>query len=361
MSGLLIDSLNVCPQNALTGCRLRRATSFLLGLALMFVTNIANAQMDRVYPLKGSPISGNVSEIKKDGVIVESGQKKQAVAVDQIEKIMFGEDPKDLTKGRESALDGQWDQALDELKRVDLNAIKRDIVKVDAAFFIAKCEAKVALAGRGSTAESAKKMLAFVTANPESIHFYGAARLLGDLAVAMGNFDKAVQFYGALSKAPSADLKIEAAYLTGLAKLRQGKSAEAEADFDKVIGAAVQSTSVLRIQTLSKAGRAVALSQQGKGDEGIKIVDLLITELNQADSEMAARIYNAQGSCFEATGDTLGAAMAYLHTHLMFSGQADAHAEALSKLVQLWPKLGKPERANEAREELQKRYPGWGK
>jgi hypothetical protein len=43
----------------------------------------------------------------------------------------------------------------------------------------------------------------------------------------------------------------------------------------------------------------------------------------------------------------------------MFSLQPDAHAEALKRLVELWPQVGKPERAAEARQELQQRYPGF--
>jgi hypothetical protein len=61
----------------------------------------------------------------------------------------------------------------------------------------------------------------------------------------------------------------------------------------------------------------------------------------------------------EALNDREGAVLAYLHTHLMFSGQADAHAEALLRLVELWPQVGHPERAAQARQELQQRYPGW--
>ena len=157
----------------------------------------------------------------------------------------------------------------------------------------------------------------------------------------------------------------------GLSEAREGdqalaenllkRMAEAQADFEKVLSANVQSTTASRLQTLARAGLAVALSQQGKAEEGLKLVESLIAEMGSGDSEMASRIYNAQGACLEASGDTLGAVMAYLHTHLMYSGQADAHAEALSKLVELWPKLGKPDRAAEAREELQQRYPGWGK
>ena len=89
------------------------------------------------------------------------------------------------------------------------------------------------------------------------------------------------------------------------------------------------------------------------------MVDQLIAELNPADTEMAARIYNAQGASYEAAGDIEGAILSYLHTHLMFSGQPDAHAKALTRLVALWPKVGRTERAAEARQELQQRYPGF--
>lgn len=351
---------STCHHN-LTAPSLRRFSILCSASALMLFCSVADAQLDRIYPLTGSPVSGKIVEMKPDSVTVESGSKKQSVSVEQIQRILYEGDPASLTKGREFSLDGQWDEALEELRRIDSDSLNRDYVKADALYYIAEAESKLALMGRGNTAEAAKKMLAFVRAHSQNIHFYAAAKILGDLAVAMGSYDQALNYYGALAKAPSVDLKIESVYLTGLAKLRQGKAADAQADFDKVIGASVQSTTAARMQTLAKAGRAVTLSQQGKGAEGLKLVDSLIEELNPADSEMASRIYNAQGASYEATGDSQSAVIAYLHTHLMFSGQADAHAEALTKLVQLWPKIGKPERAAEAREELQQRYPGWGK
>ena len=71
-------------------------------------------------------------------------------------------------------------------------------------------------------------------------------------------------------------------------------------------------------------------------------MDSLIKELNPTDIEMSAKIYNAQGASYEAADDIEGAILSYLHTHLMFSGQPDAHAKALSRLVELWPKVGRP-------------------
>ena len=101
------------------------------------------------------------------------------------------------------------------------------------------------------------------------------------------------------------------------------------------------------------------MAQSKKGKESLEITNQLIADLNPTDVEMAARIYNAQGAGYEASGDTEGAILAYLHTHLMFSLQPDAHAQALQRLAELWPQVGKPERAAEARQELQQRYPGF--
>ncbi len=328
---------------------------------ILLLTGTAYAQNDRVFPLSGNPVNGKIVEMTPNGVSVEAGSRKQSFAVDEIAKIMYEGDPAPLTQGREFALDGQWEQALDELKKVNMDTLKRDVVKTDAAFYLALSESKLALAGRGSTAEAVGKMMAVVRADAQNIHFYDAARTLGDLAVSLGKYDQALKFYGSLANATSADLKIEAVYLTGVSKLRQNQAAEAQVDFDKVLSAKPGSTKASRLQTMARAGKAVSLAKQGKGDEAMKLVDTLVTELNPADTEIAAAIYNAQGASCEATGDTLGAVLAYLHTHLMFSGQAAAHAEALTRLVELWPKLGKPDRAAEARAELQQRYPAFGK
>jgi len=348
-------------QNGLTPF-LRRLVVVALPLVLLVVhSEGAFAQTDRVYPFTGNPVVGRLTQMQRDSVTVESGANKQTVGVEKIRRILFTGEPDILTNGRQFVLDGLYDQAATELARLDFEKLDRDMIKADAMYYLARTDAELALAGRGDIAEATRKMLGFVSANPQSIHFYRAAKALGDLAVADRKYDQALKYYGALASASVAELKIEAEYLVGNAKLRSGNSAEAEASFSKVLGATVQSPEGVRFQSLAKAGRAMALAQQGKGQDAVTIVDALITELNPDDSEMAARVYNAQGASFEALGDNEGAVLAYLHTHLMFSGRADTHAEALSRLVELWPKVGNPERANDARQELQQRYPGWKK
>ena len=201
--------------------------------------------------------------------------------------------------------------------------------------------------------------MAFAAKYRDSWHFFEAAKLLGDLSLALNDTDNAMTYYKSLMMAPSADTKVESVYLQGLVNLKKSENEAALTEFEKVIGLKAQSTQTARLQTLSKAGKAVALAQSGQAADGLTLVKNLIAELNPTDVEMSARIYNAQGASYEASGDIEGAILAYLHTHLMFSLQPDAHAEALKRLVELWPQVGKPERAAEARQELQQRYPGF--
>jgi len=328
---------------------------------LIASTSSAWAQIDRVVPTKGPTVIGKISAITKDSVTIESSSGNQTFTIDKIGSLVFDKEPPQLTSGRRAAIEGNFEQAAQDFAKIDPKSLARPEVKADATYFLARSNAELALAGRGDLAAATSQMRTFITTNRESIHYYRAAKTLGDLAIAEGKYDDAVKAYGALAAAPIAELKIEAEYLGAVAKLKQGKAADADTSFTRVIGANVQSELGAQLQTLAKAGKAVALAKQDKGSEAVAMVDSLIAELNPDNSEIAAQVYNAQGASLEAIGDNEGAVLAYLHTHLMFSGQAGAHAEALSRLVELWPKVGNPERANEARQELQQRYPGWKK
>ncbi len=338
---------------------MRSFQGLLIPMMVLSLTDRAVAQLDRVYDQAEDNVSGTVIQVSKQGVVLKRGGNNQEFQAGQILKILFEGDPPALTKGREFALDGQYDQALSELKTVALDSLPRAVNKADTVFYLAYCDAKLALAGKAPKDEAVRKLLAFASAYSDSWHFFEAARLLGDLSLALNNADKALTYYKSLASAPSSNTKVESVYLQGLVNLKKQESGAAMSEFEKVIGLQAQSAEVARLQILSKAGKALALAQSKQGDESLAITNALIAELNPTDVEMAARIYNAQGAGFEASGDLDGAILAYLHTHLMFSLQPDAHAEALQRLAELWPQVGKPDRAAEARQELQQRYPGF--
>ncbi|QDT02894.1 hypothetical protein K227x_12730 [Rubripirellula lacrimiformis] len=330
-----------------------------LGIASSIsMASVASAQSDRLYDTSGKNISGTVAQTSSKGVQIKRGSNTETFLAADIEKILYEGDPGALTQAREFAIDGQYEQAIEELKKVDPKTIKRKIIAADYAYYNALCNGKLALAGRQPKDAAAKMVIGFIGEYRDSWHLFDAAKLLGDLALALGNYSEATKYYKYMEQAASPDTKIESVYLQAMVAVRQDQNDAAIAMFDKIIDLSAQTPQTLRTKDLSKAGKAVALAQSGKADAGLKLVNELIDDLNPSDIEMGARIYNAQGACFEVAGDDEGSVLAYLHTHLMFSGQPDAHAEALLRLVELWPQLGKPERAAEARQELQQRYPG---
>jgi TolA-binding protein len=334
--------------------------SLLAAAAALLLPATARAQLDRVYPVDGRGVTGTVVNVVRDGVQLKSGDSTQAFRIDRIEKVTFEGDPGPLTRGRELALEGQYQSAIEQLRTIDYDDIRREYIAADAAFYLASSQARLALAGQGPKNDAVRQLRAFVSKFPQSMHFYEAAELLGDLAISVGEYEQAGRFYNELTKSRAPSVKTRAVYLLGLALLRQGKPAEALEEFRKVADAQLETTEGARLKILARAGLAVALAQTGEGQAALDQANTLVEELNPQDAEMAARIYNARGAANQALGDTQGALLDYLHTHLLFSSVADAHAEALSELVKLWPEVGKPDQAALVREELQTRYPGWG-
>ncbi|WP_404304835.1 tetratricopeptide repeat protein [Neorhodopirellula lusitana] len=336
----------------------RTLTATAIFLLVSLVAGNASAQTDRLYPVDGEVVIGKIKTISKEGVIITASGKDQTFAAGDIQRVLFQGDPPELTRGRDFILDGQYDQAYDQLKQLDMANISRDDIRSDAQFYLALSQGEMSLAGQGDLTKSTQAALGFVKQNPQSWHFYDTTRLLGDLAKAMGNYEKAALFYGYMRGAPSLDMKVESVYQGGLVKLAQGDLAGAKEDLSKVAGMKPTTVESKRLQTLSKASLAVVAAKEGQAQQAIEMVNDLIKTLNPADTATAARIYNALGASYAAAGKDEDAILAYLHTQLMYSMQAATHVEALKELAQLWTKVGKPDRAAQARGELQKRYPG---
>lgn len=335
-------------------------SSFVLWSLLGLLGSSAQAQNDRVFPINGNAISGQLGTVTKNGITLQAGGAAQAIPAHTILKIMFSGDPPELTRGREFALDNQFDKALEELKKTDLGKIRREVITADVLYYRLLSEAKLSLVGQGNRAQASANLVNFVQKHSDSWHYYDAARLLGDLAVADGKLDMAKNSYGALRNAAAPELKIESVYLTSRVLLLEGNAAEAQAGFQKVVEARIDTPAAGRLQLMAKAGLVAALGMQGQTEPAITASDALIAELSPTDTELAARIYNARGLAYDKADQSEAAIRAYLHTHLMFSGTPDAHVESLQALVQLWPKVGKTDRANQMRQILQQTYPGWG-
>ena len=77
---------------------------------------------------------------------------------------------------------------------------------------------------------------------------------------------------------------------------------------------------------------------------------------DETDAELLGRAYNALGAYHRSQQQTTDAVLAYLHVDLLFAANADAHAEALFYLSQLWRLEGKPDRGFDAANRLKTTY-----
>ena len=88
-----------------------------------------------------------------------------------------------------------------------------------------------------------------------------------------------------------------------------------------------------------------------------KIEAIIKREDPMVAQQLFAHAYNALGTCHEQTENWEEAAIAYLHTELLFAQHPEPHAEALYRLSTIWTKLEESDRANKARKTLRDRYP----
>lgn len=326
----------------------------------------AAAQSDQVFPFRGSPTNGTISEASTPTeVVIDVQGSQRSIPVNEIKRVLFTDDPTDLRRGRDAVLQGQIEAGYDDLRKVNAAEIKRALTKADLEYYLAYCQGKLALTAGGDKAAGIKAMLAFVRANSQSYHFFEAAELLGDLAVSIENYDEAAKYYGAIAdKAPWPDYKMRGSVLKARSLVRKGDFAGALSEFDAVIATGVDTPAALQQKLLAQAGKASCLAGTGSPDEGIKIAEDIITKNSPEDNaELFGRTYNALGACYLKAKKPQEALMAYLHTDVLFYSNPEVHAEALYNLSKLWLALKKQDRADSARNLLTDRYSGsaWAK
>jgi tetratricopeptide (TPR) repeat protein len=142
----------------------------------------------------------------------------------------------------------------------------------------------------------------------------------------------------------------------GRALLAQGKAAEASKAFDEAISGEGTGDLAEAQRMAAKVGKARCLAASNKLDEAIKTVENIITNADAENVDLHALAYNALGSALRQARKPQEALMAFLHVDLLYSSNAEAHAEALANLEQLFTELHKPEHARRIRQTLDERY-----
>lgn len=312
--------------------------------------------LDRVYPRQDVPASGKIVELTPTSVTIEVRGKNQTYSLDDVRKITFDGEPDELDRAREHVLNEQYEQAIDELKKIDLAAIKAPLIRQDIEFYRWFAEGKLALAGNGDKAAAIKGLLDLAAANRNTHHLFPLSQMLGDLAMAVGQPERAASYYNMLLRAESPTTKARGVYLLARVDLAQDKPQEARQRFEQLIAAQTATPEMARIKKLAEVGIAVCDTLSGKPQEALQRLERMIQENDSSDQELFARISNAQGACYAAMGRTVDALLSYLKTDMLFFTDPEAHAEALYHLKRLWAEYGQPSRAAEAGARLTSRY-----
>lgn len=303
-------------------------------------------------------VNGKVVAMSPTEVTVEKSGGSEKVPVNTIVSIEFDGEPSAIKLARSAVRNGGYTTALQQLDKITPAELARAELKQDYEFYRALANARLAIGGAADIKAAGQAMYQFVSQYPNNYHFLEANEVLGDLLLADKQYDKYQQYYTALEQSPFPEYKMRAGVASGNALVNQAKYAEALAAFEKVL--AVQGASGAATQSQKFAatlGKARCLAETGQPQPAIELINGVIANLGPEEADLMARAYVTLGNCYRKLPDGVKPALlAFLHVDVLFSGNPQAHAEALAHLAELWDKDGKPERGAQARQVLRSRY-----
>lgn len=330
--------------------------SVILAMVASLAVSVS-LRADTVRKVDGQTV-GDVVEMSAVEVIVERSGVRTPVPVNEIQSILYSDEPARLKTARFAIEAGRYEDAVAGLETIKLDDVKRAEVKQDVQFYTALAKARLALAGADPKAiiEAGGLMVAFVNDNPKNYHNLDANEMVGDLLVAAGKYSGSREYYARVGAAPWPDYKMRAGVATGRALLAEGKTDEARLSFQGVLDVQAQGESADRQRLAATLGKARCLAEAGAGDEAVKLIDDVIAKADPEATRLHAQAYNALGLAHRKAQRNQDALLAFLHVDVLYFTLPKEHIEALENLVELWEAVQNPQRADQAAEILRERY-----
>jgi tetratricopeptide (TPR) repeat protein len=334
-------------------------------MLLLAFASVVQAQGEyyRVHLLNSTaPIPGRLGDVTKDTIALNSTPPRE-FQVNEVKYLQIPGEPRDLMEARNAAIDGHNEDVLAALDKIPPAQLANEAVKQDVEFYRALAGARLAATGTGDATKAGSALVAFISANKNSYHYYEANEAVGDLLVTIGRYEQAPTYYGALAAAPWPDYKMRGAVALGRALQSQGKHEEALRQFETALGIAAKGKAAETQLLAARIGKAKSLVELGRGKEGIQLLNDAIEQAAPENNYVYALAYNALGSGYLKMNQPKDALYAYLRVDTLYNQLPDQHAEALYHLKDLWTQLNKPDRAKQAADTLRTRYPAspWNK
>ena len=257
------------------------------------------------------------------------------IPANEITRIIFENSPDGLLAAQKAMLDGEYEKAIDALKKETPEDKRREVAE-EIAFCRAYCTAQLALSGAADPIDAGKQMYAFITNSPNSFHYLKACELMGDICVTLGKFADAQKYYAKLGQAPWPDYKIRAQVALGRSYLAQDNAAAADKAFDDALNNDAPGELAEAQRTAARIGKARCMVLAGKTDLALRSLNEILDRTDEKHAEINAMAYNALGTALRKAGKPKEAILAFLHVHLVYSTQPDLDAEAVANLEKLF-------------------------
>lgn len=328
---------------------------------LLLVQPVFGQVNDQAY-LKSNPteaIRGLIDDITSTTVVIRANGTPRTLPANQIFRIQFANAPADLLQAAAAYRRGQLNEAKTGLQGINLGEIQDKWVKEEIAFMLASIDAKSALAGEGDKNAAGTLLIGFINDYANSFHQFEAIELFADLAYSVGQFQTAGEYYQRMVDSPWLEMQNYGRLRLAHAMAGQGQFGQALTEYETVAQLDATTPELRAIVAEAQAGRARCLGETGKASEGITVIEKIIADNNpKTQKKLYAQAYNAQGVCYRKNNQNKDAILAFLHTHLIFNQDPDAHAESLYHLTQLWESESKADRASSTKTLLQQKYAG---
>ena len=340
-----------------------RGTLYVAAAASVAAWSTASLALDEVVRRSGESARGNVTAVSKTEVKVEAVGRSEVVPASDIAAIRWDGEPPQLNLTRSRETNGDLDFALKSYRDLLGEVGDKPNIKADLEFSIARTLAKQAIGNPAQKDAAVKPLEAYLSAHPDFYRYYDALSWLGRVNTAAGDAPAAKSAYDRLAQAPLPELQMAAENAVGRIDLDQGDLTAALTAFEAIIAKSGDTPATARERFRGQLGKAAVLQRQNKPDAALAVLTEVIDKAAPTDTAVQAEAFLRKGDSLQGLGRDKDALLAYLHVDVLFPTEAEAHAEALYHLTQLWNAVGRADRSADARRKLTEQYGGtaWAK